>query len=196
MSLLTVVVTPFFFAFQDAQTESFPYVYYTPNYGCAQSSYNPYNPYIPGAVVGVDGPCAGPQHYYTIPPYENLGSSSYFPMAVPSTSGIHANAADPIMDSVLSSTNRADDLRLKRNLSPTSPIFTPTSLGPASGYKSASNRDSESAKINAASSKQHVSHGFSSPSSQVHPVRNFLPCLKVSNRASFTWVDLLVLFLF
>lgn len=155
--------------YMDAQTESFPYVYYTPNYGCAQSSYNPYNPYIPGAVVGVDGPCAGPQHYYTIPPYENLGSSSYFPMAVPSTSSIPANAADPIMDSVLSSTNRADDLRLKRNLSPTSPIFTPTSLGPASGYKSASNRGSESAKINAASSKQHMPHGFSSPSSQVHP---------------------------
>lgn len=151
--------------YMDAQTESFPYVYYTPNYGCAESSYNPYNPYIPGAVVGVDGP----QHYYTIPPYENLGSSSYFPMAVPSTSGIPANAADPIMDSVLSSTNRVDDLRLKRNLSPASPIFTPTSLGPASGYKSASNRGSESAKINAASSKQHVSHGFSSPSSQAHP---------------------------
>nr|XP_010314721.1 uncharacterized protein LOC101245931 isoform X1 [Solanum lycopersicum] len=155
--------------YMDAQTESFPYVYYTPNYGCAQSSYNPYNPYIPGAVVGADGPCAGPQHYYTIPPYENLGSSSYFPMAVPSTSSIPENAADPIMDSVISSTNRADDLRLKRNLSPTSPIFTPTSLGPASGYKSASNRGSESAKINAASGKQHVSHGFSSPSSQVHP---------------------------
>lgn len=99
-------------------------------------------------------------------PYENLGSSSYFPMAVPSTSSIPENAADPIMDSVISSTNRADDLRLKRNLSPTSPIFTPTSLGPASGYKSASNRGSESAKINAASGKQHVSHGF-----PVHPLR-------------------------
>lgn len=155
--------------YMDAQTESFPYVYYTPNYGCAQSSYNPYNPYIPGAVVGVDGPCAGQQHYYTIPPYENLGSPSYFPMVAPSTSGIPANAADPIMDSVISSTSRADDLRLKRNLSPTSPIFTPTSLGPAAGYKSASNRGSENAKINAASNKQHVSHGVSSLSSQVHP---------------------------
>ncbi|KAK4374501.1 hypothetical protein RND71_005178 [Anisodus tanguticus] len=155
--------------YMDAQTESFPYVYYTPNYGYAQSSYNPYNPYIPGAVVGVDGPCTGPQHYYTIPPYENLGSPSYLPMVAPSSSGILANPADPIMGSVISSTNRADDHRLKRNLSSTSPIFTPTSLGPASGYKSASNRGSESANINAASSKQHVSHGFSSPSSQVHP---------------------------
>ncbi|PHT76147.1 hypothetical protein T459_19669 [Capsicum annuum] len=41
--------------------------------------------------------------------------------------------------------------------------------GPASGYKSASNRGSESAKVNAASSKQHVSHAFSSQFSQVHP---------------------------
>ncbi|KAJ8560477.1 hypothetical protein K7X08_022337 [Anisodus acutangulus] len=155
--------------YMDAQTESFPYVYYTPNYGYAESSYNPYNPYIPGAVVGVDGPCTGPQHYYTIPPYENLGSPSYLPMVAPSSSGILANPADPIMGSVISSTNRADDHRLKRNLSSTSPIFTPTSLGPASGYKSASNRGSESANINAASSKQHVSHVFSSPSSQVHP---------------------------
>lgn len=159
-----------FVLFQDAQTETFPYAYYTPNYGCAQSPYNPYNPYIPGAVVGVDAPCAGPQHYYTIPSYENPG----FPVVVPSTSGIIANAAEPIMDTVISTTNRADGLRLKRNLSPTSPMFTPIPLGPASGHKNASNRGSESAKLNAGSSKQPASYGFSSPSSQVHPVRNFL----------------------
>ncbi|XP_016494485.2 uncharacterized protein LOC107813705 isoform X2 [Nicotiana tabacum] len=151
--------------YMDAQTETFPYAYYTPNYGCAQSPYNPYNPYIPGAVVGVDAPCAGPQHYYTIPSYENPG----FPVVVPSTSGIIANAAEPIMDTVISTTNRADGLRLKRNLSPTSPIFTPIPLGPASGHKNASNRGSESAKLNAGSSKQPASYGFSSPSSQVLP---------------------------
>ncbi|KAM3221259.1 hypothetical protein P3L10_020527 [Capsicum annuum] len=39
----------------------------------------------------------------------------------------------------------------------------------SSGYKSASNRGSENAKVNAALSKQHMLHAFSSQSSQVHP---------------------------
>ncbi|KAL4198773.1 hypothetical protein AMTRI_Chr03g47680 [Amborella trichopoda] len=63
--------------YPDFQTEG-SYVYYAPTYGYAQSAYNPYNPYIPGAaVVGVDNLLIGSQPYYpglVYPP-----ASGYFP---------------------------------------------------------------------------------------------------------------------
>ncbi|KAL9259922.1 YTH domain-containing protein [Drosera capensis] len=62
-----------------AQTESLPYVYYTPNYGYGETSYNPYNPYIPDALIGHDGTYLGTQSYYTLSPYQNSPSSSQYP---------------------------------------------------------------------------------------------------------------------
>nr|GEU61801.1 YTH domain-containing family protein 2-like isoform X1 [Tanacetum cinerariifolium] len=68
--------------FVGTQTESVPYVYYTPSYGYAESSYNPYNPYIPGAMIAADGSYVATQQYY-MPSYENGTSSpAYYPMVV------------------------------------------------------------------------------------------------------------------
>ncbi|XP_057867629.2 YTH domain-containing protein ECT4 isoform X1 [Cryptomeria japonica] len=39
-------------------------LYYVPSYGYTQPAYNPYNPYIPGAVYGVDGQFLAHQPYY------------------------------------------------------------------------------------------------------------------------------------
>ncbi|GLJ30422.1 hypothetical protein SUGI_0602150 [Cryptomeria japonica] len=65
-------------------------VYYTPGYGYPpQTAYNPYNPYIPGAMMGSDGQFIGQRPYYNGPPYQHTGSSGYFPHSV------HPNSQDP-----------------------------------------------------------------------------------------------------
>ncbi|KAH9301062.1 hypothetical protein KI387_012645, partial [Taxus chinensis] len=65
-------------------------VYYTPGYGYPpQTAYNPYNPYIPGAVMGGDGQFIGQRPYYNGPPYQHTGSSGYFPHSV------HPSSQDP-----------------------------------------------------------------------------------------------------
>uniref|UniRef100_A0A1J3CGI0 YTH domain-containing family protein n=1 Tax=Noccaea caerulescens TaxID=107243 RepID=A0A1J3CGI0_NOCCA len=60
------------------QNEISPYVCYTPSYGYAQSPYNPFNPYIPGASIAADSPFVGSQQFYSIPPYQNVASSPTF----------------------------------------------------------------------------------------------------------------------
>ncbi|XP_031497508.1 YTH domain-containing protein ECT4-like isoform X2 [Nymphaea colorata] len=60
------------------QAEGLPYVYYPPNYGYAQSAYNPFNPYIPGAIIGMDGQFVGSQPYYGSTSYQHAVSSSSF----------------------------------------------------------------------------------------------------------------------
>nr|GMD80690.1 YTH domain-containing protein ECT4 isoform X1 [Ipomoea batatas] len=152
-----------------AQSESFPYVYYTPSYGYAQS---PYNPYTPGAVVGVDNSYMGTQQYYTIPSYENPESTqSYFPMVVQSESDIVANSKTPFLDSSFSTTNLAESHGLKHNFSSLSPMFIPTSLGPSSSQTNSFMRSSDGIKSVPGSSKHPAPHGvpsdsFSNPSSK------------------------------
>ncbi|XP_019056796.1 PREDICTED: uncharacterized protein LOC104802611 isoform X2 [Tarenaya hassleriana] len=66
-----------------AQSENSPYICYSPSYGYAQSPYNPYNPYIPGASIGIEASLVGSQQYYSIPPYENIGSQpTYVPYVI------------------------------------------------------------------------------------------------------------------
>ncbi|CAE5959610.1 unnamed protein product [Arabidopsis arenosa] len=60
------------------QNENSPYICYTPSYGYAQSPYNPFNPYIPGAAIGVDSPFVSPQQFYSIPPYQSVATSPTF----------------------------------------------------------------------------------------------------------------------
>ncbi|KAJ8528903.1 hypothetical protein K7X08_030643 [Anisodus acutangulus] len=133
--------------YMGAPNENLPYMYYTPNYGYAQSAYNPYNPYIPGAVAGVDGSYLGAQQYYTIPSYENnVSLPSYFPVVLPNASDVMVNRADMVIE---------------------------TPLWPVSGHNNF-NRGSESAKSNARSGNQPVLHGniasdrFSIRPSEVH----------------------------
>lgn len=73
------VLTSYLFLFlQGGQNENSPYICYTPSYGYAQSPYNPFNPYIPGASIGVDSPFVGSQQFYSIPPYQNVATSPTF----------------------------------------------------------------------------------------------------------------------
>ncbi|RAL38609.1 unnamed protein product [Cuscuta campestris] len=143
-----------------SQSESFPYVYYTPSYGYAQSAYSPYTP---GAVVGVDPSYMGTQQYYTIP-YENPEfAQSYIPMVMQNESDIVANSKTPFLDSSFSSANIAQSQGLGHKFSSASPIFIPASLGPSSSQTNSFVRGSDSTKSLPGSSKQPVAHG-SAPS--------------------------------
>lgn len=158
-----------------AQTENFPFVYYTPSYGYAQSPYNPYNPYIPGAIVGVDSPFVGAQQYYTFPSYENASpSSAYLPMVVQSRSEIIANnTADPFIDTTASTANRSDGPGPKHYLSSASSAFPSTVKGSTSSRTSSSSRVTEGNQGGAGSNKRSMvqgnatSGGFSNPSSLI-----------------------------
>ncbi|CAA2988862.1 YTH domain-containing family 3-like isoform X1 [Olea europaea subsp. europaea] len=135
-----------------APNESLPYVYYIPGYGYAQSSYNPYNPYIPGAMMGVDGSFVGAQQYYSLPSYENpVPSPVYIPMIANSTT-------DPFVHND-SSANRTDAPALKHNLFSKSPQFSPTPLGTASSPINSIIQLSEEPKANPGSSKQPMTQG-------------------------------------
>ncbi|KAI5651000.1 hypothetical protein M9H77_37005 [Catharanthus roseus] len=147
--------------YSGAQTENFPFVYYTPSYGYAQSPYNPYNPYIPGAMVGVDGPFVGAQQYYTFPSYENHTSSpSYLPMIVQSRSDIIAsNTPDHFIETTASTANRADGSGLKHHRSSASPALTSTTKGPASSRTNSSTRVAEGKQSSVGSSKRSMTKG-------------------------------------
>ncbi|XP_008781056.2 YTH domain-containing protein ECT4-like [Phoenix dactylifera] len=80
------------------QTESLPCVYYTPSYGYAQTPYNQYNPYIPGAVVGVDGTFIGSQQYFSSQYQTPVSSPAYIPVVVhPTSDFVPHSSADPLL---------------------------------------------------------------------------------------------------
>ncbi|KAG1326086.1 hypothetical protein COCNU_01G000200 [Cocos nucifera] len=92
--------------------ESLPYVYFTPSYGYAQSDYNPYNPFIPGAVVGVDSPFIGTQQHFTSRTYQQpVSSTPYVPIILQSTSGIVPNdTSDPLLVSPFATVSSKCDI--------------------------------------------------------------------------------------
>ncbi|CAH9129572.1 unnamed protein product [Cuscuta epithymum] len=159
-------------AYSGSQSESFPYVYYTPSYGYAQT---PYSPYTPGAVVGVDSSYMGTQQYYTLPSYENPEfTQSYFPMIMQNESDIVASSKTPFLDNTFSSANIVQQSRgLNHKFSSASPIFIPASLGSSSSQTNSFLRGADGNKSLPGSSKQPVSHGcvpsesFSNQSSKV-----------------------------
>lgn len=102
------------------QTESSPYVYYPPSYGYAQSSYNPYNPYIPGAVIGVDSPLIGTQQYFSNGSYQLPVSSptAYIPVVVqPNPSGSVAPSVFETVSSIPSRQATAGSKHLQSRVS-------------------------------------------------------------------------------
>ncbi|KAM7463191.1 hypothetical protein LguiA_031312 [Lonicera macranthoides] len=136
------------FQYPGAQVESLPYVYYTPSYGYSQSAYNPYNPYIPGAMMGADVPFLVAQQYYTIPSYENaISSPAYFPMVVQSIPDINSNI--PSAPTAI----KADGPVFKNKSSPASAIST---LNPQRNASSQATlpRVPEGSKANVVPSKQ------------------------------------------
>eukprot|EP01018_Ginkgo_biloba_P023874 Gb_40340 [translate_table: standard] len=67
------------FQYPGIQAENGSLVYYMPSYGYQQPAYNPYNPYIPGALIGVDGQFLGHQPYYPGAIYQQpVSSPGYF----------------------------------------------------------------------------------------------------------------------
>lgn len=111
------------------QTESLPYVYYSPSYGYAESSYNPYNPYIPGAMFGVDDPFIGTQQYYTIPSHEiSMYSPAYYPMVQSGPDIIASDGAEPL-DSGSFRAKSVDGVALKNKV-PSTPATLPPVPGP------------------------------------------------------------------
>lgn len=75
------------------QTESLPNVYYIPSYGYVQSPYNPYNPSIPGAVMGTEASFIETHYPANPPPPHQLvvSSPAYIPVGIDSTSDTAQN---------------------------------------------------------------------------------------------------------
>lgn len=168
---------------QGLQTESLPYVYYTPSYGYAQSPYNPYNPYIPGATVGTDSSFVGTQQYYTGPNFQpNVSSSPYFPLVVQSRPDIVPNISpdSSLLSTGASKTNKPNGPGSKQTLSSASARTTPAPPRPALGdvkvepavtslnQAHSSAKISEGSKANVAPSKQPVAHGVVTSGSSPH----------------------------
>lgn len=146
---------------QGAETENFPYLYYTPSYGYTQTPYNPYNPYIPGALIGVDGSYIGSQQYYTVPTSENtLSSPGYYPMFVQSGPDVYSNnTREPFMDAAPFVANKTNVPGLKHNLYSASAGFKMNPSRITSDLTNSFTRMSGGSKINGAPSKQPSTHG-------------------------------------
>ncbi|KAI7744947.1 hypothetical protein M8C21_027068 [Ambrosia artemisiifolia] len=135
--------------FVGAQTETYPYVYYTPSYGYAQSPYNPYNPYIPGAMVGADGSFVPTQQYY-VPTYENGSTSpAYYPMVVqPGTDTYTSGTTDQFMDVAASTANRMDSSGVYSNSLSATATFPMNPVRGSSNHANDPGKVSESLKRN------------------------------------------------
>ncbi|XP_017219131.1 YTH domain-containing protein ECT4 isoform X2 [Daucus carota subsp. sativus] len=147
-----------------AQTENFPFLLYTPSYGYTQTPFNPYNPYIPGAMIGTDGSYIGSHQYYTVPSYENpLSSTGYYPMVVQSGPDVYPNSnpegPEPFMDAAAFIANRTDVPGPKHNLSSASAAVKMNPLRITPDKTNSFTRTSGESRINIGPSKQPLSHG-------------------------------------
>lgn len=149
------------FFFQGSQTENFPYLYSTPGYGYSRTSYNPYNPYIPGAMIGMDGSYIGSQQYYTVPSYENTGSTpGYYPMVVQSGPDVFANSThEAFVDAAAYIANRTDVPGFKHSLSSASASFKMNPSKITSDLTNSFTRTSNGSRISVGPSKQPFTHG-------------------------------------
>ncbi|XP_057809789.1 YTH domain-containing protein ECT4 isoform X2 [Salvia miltiorrhiza] len=158
-----------------ATNENTPYVYYSPNYGYGQSPFNPYNPYIPGAVIGADGSIISTQQYYALPSYENsVTSASYLPVVFQPRPDAVANG---IVDSFIDtggSYNKADGLGSKHNLALNTPNSSLTAMGDASGRRNSFAKMSEG-RVTMGIGKQHpssiTSGSITSQAAPIHQIR-------------------------
>ncbi|KAL2922259.1 YTH domain-containing family protein 2 [Bienertia sinuspersici] len=153
-----------------AQGENLPYVYYTPSYGFGDSPFNPYNPYIPGAMLGVDGSLMGAQPYYAVSPYPSSGSSSgYLPVLVqpgPDTSA--SNSTDTRSDAAQSAMHRANGSAAKRIHSSSPATFSMHPSKSASSQTHGLTGASQAPKISAGTSKRPMSNRNNGSIGSVH----------------------------
>ncbi|GMH19785.1 hypothetical protein Nepgr_021626 [Nepenthes gracilis] len=156
-----------------AQTESFPYLYYTPSYGFAESPYNPYNPYIPGAMIGFDVPYMGTQPYYIVPPYQNSSSPGYFLSAVQSRQD--GMSTDPLLNTIPTVGNRGITSGARHKLSSTSATFSQNPTKQASNQSHPSIRTSESSRVNFGTSWRPLTDQSSASGSLSHVASSVVP---------------------
>ncbi|KAG6575149.1 YTH domain-containing protein ECT2, partial [Cucurbita argyrosperma subsp. sororia] len=148
-----------------AQNENSSYVYYTPSYGYAQSQYNPYNPYIHGAVIGPDGSYLGAQQYYTIPSYDSsVSSPAYVPVIV--QPDIVPNSSIGLIDPSINRSN--GNGRIQKNESSGSYSSNPSK--PAVDQRNSFARLSEVPRANVGPSKQSSTLGSISAGSHAGSV--------------------------
>nr|QEX51166.1 YTH domain-containing family protein 2-like isoform X5 [Cymbidium ensifolium] len=122
------------------QAESLPNVYYIPSYGYVQSPYNPYNPSIPGAVMGTEASFIE-THYPPNPSHQLVVSSpAYIPVGIDSSSETVPNSyLNPLLTSAGALPATKPDGEIKKLASPIVPQFAPRnrsqgSLGVGSEY--------------------------------------------------------------
>lgn len=153
-----------------AQTENMPYVYYTPGYGYGESPFNPYNPYIPGAIIGVDGTYVGTQPYYAVSPYHNaVSSSGYVPVLVQSgPDAVASSSTDTSLDVGSSAMNQVNASSAKRTQSPTPATFSVNHSKAASSHAHALTGASQGAKVNTGTSKRPMTNRINGSSGSVH----------------------------
>lgn len=115
------------------QTESLPNVYYIPSYGYVQSPYNPYNPSIPGAVMGTEASFIE-THYPANPPHQLVVSSpAYIPVGFDSSSDTVPNSyLNPLLTSTGALPAMKPDGEIKKLASPLAPHFAPINRSQAS----------------------------------------------------------------
>lgn len=138
---------------QGVQTESVPYVYYTPSFGYAEPPYNPYNPYVPSVMIGVDSSFVGAQQYYNIPPYQNSASSGYVPIIVQSDM-----TSPQALLNAGTANFRSEGRSSKNNFASPSATFNNRNSSKTSNHANSLNRLSDGAK-DAGLSRPTVSYG-------------------------------------
>ncbi|XP_021752686.1 YTH domain-containing family protein 1-like isoform X1 [Chenopodium quinoa] len=159
-----------------AQSENLPYVYYTPSYGMGDTPFNPYNPYIPGAMVGVDGQLLGTQPYYAVSPYPNSASSSgYFPVLVQSGHDAASSATDTMLNVAPSTMNRSNGSTVKRTHSSSPAAFSMNSSKAASSQTHALTGASQGSKISTGTSKRPMSNRSGGSIGSVHGASSHVP---------------------
>ncbi|ONK78778.1 uncharacterized protein A4U43_C02F22310 [Asparagus officinalis] len=151
--------------FPGLQSENLSYVYYTPSYDYAQSPYNPFNPYIPGAVIGTDGPYIGSQQCFTNSPYpQTVVSPGYMPVISQSSSDTHTllnGSPDPLLFSNGAVQYAPSLSSMSVTTTPLKVSFENLSLEPShsSHQIQVSGRSSEGTGVNAGARKKFSPYG-------------------------------------
>lgn len=142
------------------QAENMQYGYYTPTYGMSEAAYNPYNPYIPGAVIGADGQYYGTQPYYTVSPYQNsVPSSGYFPVAMQSRpDAIASSSVDASFDTVPSSVNHVTSSASKHGQSSSSVTLAKNPSKIAHGHSQSIAKASDGSRVNSGTNQRVMSY--------------------------------------
>lgn len=139
--------------------------------------FNPYNPYIPGAMLGVDGPLLGTQPYYPVSPYPNsVSSSGYFPVFVqPGTDTVTSSATETMPNVAPSAMSRTNGSTAKRTHSSSPVAFSMNSSKAASSQTHARTGASQGSIISTGTSKRPMANRSNGSIGSVHGASSHAP---------------------